>query len=187
MKRFYFIFLGLLVFTTMICGCQRHRIRQSLKTILRSSISLPDSLSCIIFGNLSYVSHLHDKTDKLIIFIDSTECSKCRIESIVRYDSLFRQSTETNKYKVIFLLSLNKESHDEIIDFLSLLDLPYPVYIDEKNEFMQINPAIPDDPRFQTLFISGDGRALLVGDPVLNPAIMPLFNKLLDGSKHENS
>ena len=116
----------------------------------------------------------------LIVFVDSTECSRCRIDKLNRYHDYIALSEEKNTFNVLFLLSINKKSRDEVIEYLLLTEPDYPIYIDENNDFRSLNPSIPDDTRFHTILVNGKGKAILVGDPMANASIRTIFDNVIN-------
>lgn len=156
-------------------GCDRHKVRRALIEMMDSEIYLPDSISCIQNGMLTSTEEFQLNGMRLIVFVDSTECSRCRIDNFMRYREFLELSEISRTFKVIFLLSTDKRSHDEIVDFLLATEPEYPVYIDEKNDFRRLNPSIPDDARFHTMLVDKSDKILLVGDPVANASVHELF------------
>ena len=101
-------------------GCKRVRIAAQTARLMRSAVTLPDNISCVHEGEIFPMpDSLRSKT-KFIVFVDSTECSKCRISRFVRYGDMFRLSAETRAFVPIFLLSTAKAEQQEIIEHLLL-------------------------------------------------------------------
>lgn len=180
-KNLLFLFVITISFM-LSSGCDRHNLRRALNGIMDAEIELPDSISCIQNGMLTSAQEVKLIGKRLIVFVDSTECSRCRIEQFNRYHELLELSETSQAFKVIFLLSIEKKSHDEIVDFLLATEPEYPVYIDEKNDFRHLNPSISDDARFHTIFVDEMGKAILVGDPISNASIHKLFVNVIDSS-----
>ncbi len=58
------------------------------------------------------------------------------------------------------------------------------VYADERNSFLKDNPTIPpSDSRLHSLFVDGEGKPVLVGDPALNGRIREIFEDKLKEDK----
>jgi len=148
---------------------------------MSSTIILPDSLLCVEEGNSSMAPLTSNGRNKLIVYIDSCECTKCRIENIVRYEKLFEQADNSHSFCVFYIIYVPEKSYTDILDFLILMELPYPVYLDSKGLFRFLNPLFPEDPRYHTIYSDQNGNPLLVGDPVHNPAVCTLFNELISG------
>lgn len=117
---------------------------------------------------------------KLIVFVDSTECSKCRIDNFIRYGSLFDLSRETGSFEVFLLLSTRKSEYQDIVKHLVLSSSPYPVYLDTENSFRTKNSFVQNNNSMHTLSVDSDNHVILVGDPIYNESIMDLFQKLFN-------
>ena len=156
-------------------GCKKARLRAQLKELMSSTIVLPEKISCVYNGEVFPMpDSLRDKA-KLFVYIDSTECSKCRISRFIQYDPFFAEAEASSKYEVMLLLSFKEGESEEIIEFLTLLELPFPVFIDIEHLFSHLNPLLPSDYRFHSMLLDRRGRPLFFGDPVSNDKARDLF------------
>lgn len=168
-----FSFLCFLAIATN--SCKKARLRAQLKELMGNTVVLPDSLLCVYHGAYSRMpDSLHNKP-KLIVFVDSTECSQCRISRFVLYEELFQTANRTHSFVPIILLTTKKAEYNDIIDHLLLIDLFCPVYLDDAFMFRKMNPFIPNDVRFQSLFLDKNNQICLVGDPSINDGLIPLY------------
>lgn len=156
-------------------SCKKAKLRAQLKELMGSTIVLPEKITCVYNGEVYPMPDSVRNKRKLIVFVDSTECSKCRMSRFIQYEPFLKVSDSSGKYEVLLLLSIKEAESEELIEFLSLLDSPYPVFIDSKHEFLRINSVIPADPRFHSMLIDGDGRPLLFGDPASGDRLKKLF------------
>ena len=155
-------------------------MRATLNRMIDSTIVLPDELTCIRAGEVVPVPTTLALSPKLIVFIDSTGCSSCRINDFVLYESLFAQASETGQYSILLLLSVKKNLYEGIHSLLCNVKYPFPVYLDTENSFLRSNPMIPKDPRYHVMLIDIYNRIKMVGDPTTDAATMSLFNKTLN-------
>lgn len=178
--------LRILLMTMMSCilisGCnlsEKLVTRQLLKKMIGSTVVIPEKVTCIQEGNAFPMPEDLRTMPKLIVFVDSTECSKCRIDKLIHYSELFTLSEETDAFKVMILLSTPKQEYSEIYEHLLYSESRYPIYMDDDHAFRRINPSIPDKLTFHTVTVNENNEIILVGDPVYNEIIMDLFNKSL--------
>ena len=167
----------------LISGCnlsEKYATRQLLKKMIGSTVVLPEKVTCIQGGNSFPMPETLRTTPKFIVFVDSTECSMCRIDKLVHYKDLFEISYETGAFDVIILLSTRKSEYQSIYEHLVFSEQPFPVYLDDNNHFLSINPFIPDKLSFHTLSVNDSNQVSLVGDPVYNETIMELFHKVFN-------
>ena len=132
---------------------------------------------------LDEVSQMDDSlrnVPKMIVFIDSTECSKCRISNFIRYEPAFALSDSTRAFKMMLLLSVRKKDLAGILEHVELIDLPFPVFFDTDNAFRRDNPVVPDDTRFHSFLVGKDNVPIFVGDPSVNEKMEGLLREAVE-------
>ncbi len=167
----------LCLLAAMTTGCKRVRVVAQTVRLMRSTVTLPEKITGVHGGEtFPMPDSLRNKT-KFIVFVDSTDCSKCRISRFVRYGDMFRLSAETQAFVPILLLSAAKAEQQEIIEHLQQIELPFPVYLDMDHAFAHDNPLMLSHPRFYAVTVDGTGKVLLPLDPVGNKRLMKLFRR----------
>ena len=147
---------------------------------METTIALPDDLVCLRAGEVVPVSESLASTPKLIVFIDSTECTNCRISHFYDYSELFELSEKTGKFEVVLLLSSRKEKYQDTFHYVKGNRFPFPVYLDLENSYLAINKVIPADIRYHAVTVDGQGHVLFVGDPIRGNMLMKLFKQTFD-------
>lgn len=155
-----------------------------LRKMVGSTIVLPEKMTCSQDGEVFPMPEKIRSCPKLIVFVGSTECSKCRIDNFVRYSSLFDLSRDTGALEMMFLLSKKKSDYRNIVEHLVESKPPYPVYFDSENYFKEDNPTVPDNRVMHTITVESVNRVLLVGDPIYNESIMNLFLNMFNLNNH---
>ena len=178
MRRILLI-AGLCLLAVVSPGCKKARIRAQLKELMGSTIVLPERITCVKGGEVYPMPDSLRGKAKLLVYVDSTECSKCRISRFVRYEPFFKEAERSGKFEVMLLLSVKESEYAEIIEHLELLENPFPVYVDEDHAFLSQNPELPGDSRFHGMFLQADGRPLLFGDPMANEETEKLYFSIL--------
>lgn len=164
MRRTSFI-IALCILAIVSSGCRNFKMHRQLRELMDSSVTLPANVLCVYECAISAMpDSLRSKT-KFIVFVDSTECSRCRISRFARYIDLFRLSDETQAFFPVLLVSTPVLEQDEIIEHLLQIELPFPVYLDIEHAFAQDNPLVLANEKFYAVTVDGDGKVLLVGDP----------------------
>jgi len=165
----------------MITGCKNIRLSVKVMKLMSSTIVLPERISCVYERDIFPMPDSLRNKPKFIVFVDSTECSKCRISKFIRYTDMFRLSTETSAFVPILLLSTTKAGQQEILEHLQQLELPFPVYLDTDHMYAQKNPLVLSHPRFYAVTVDEAGKVLLPLDPVGDKKLMELFRrKIID-------
>ena len=84
------VFLGVLI--VMTASCKKAVLRSQLKDLMASTIVLPEKISCVDNGKVFPMPDSLRNKAKLIVYIDSTECTSCRISHLGLYNNTFRIS-----------------------------------------------------------------------------------------------
>lgn len=161
-------------------GCERYHLRKSLERIMDSTIVLPSEVSMAFDGEVVPIPDSLNNVPKMIVYVDSTGCSMCRLMRFDVYKSLFDMSRATRAFEMVLLVAGGKIEGIPISRIISDLEFTFPVYIDEKCTFLKDNPSIPNDTRLQSMFVNEAGNPLFVGDPTHSQLIMNLFTEALN-------
>lgn len=156
-------------------GCKKAKLRSQLKELMASTIVLPDRITCINNGEVYPMPDSLRDRPKLIVYIDSSECTTCRISHIGKYHELFRISQEKGSFEVVLLLPYVELNGIPLIQYLSDLELEYPVFVDVDNMFLSMNASIPMDQRMHAFFVNKQGHPMCVGDPIRSEKMYQLF------------
>lgn len=156
-------------------GCKKARLRAQLKELMGSTIVLPETISCVYNGEVFPMPDTMRKKAKLIVFVDSTECSTCHISQIGRYHQFFQLSKEKGMFEVMLLFPNIELSGISFERYVLDSELEYPVFFDVDNKFLELNPAVPADQRLHAFLIDNTGIPLYVGDPSFSREMLRLF------------
>ena len=67
-----------------------------------------------------------------------------------------------------------------VIRYLSDMAIEHPVYVDVDNEFLKLNPLIPEDRRMHAFLVNDMGYPICVGDPVKSEKMLQVFLGAVD-------
>ena len=178
--RVSILFVSLFLLALVSTGCKKAQLRQQLKELMDSTIVLPEKITCIYNGEVYPMPDSLRSISKFIVYIDSTECTTCRISRLEMYRPLFNISDRLENYTVLILFPNVNLKGIPIERFLSDIAVEVPVYIDNENDFLRINPAVPiNEPMMQAFLVNEENQPVLVGDPIRNDRIMQLFKKTM--------
>lgn len=172
--RFSFIFLFLLPLITT--GCSRGAIKKMLMTYYSQEVKFPSQLTKVPETAMNTHS-INDSIPKMVIYIDSTECSSCRIGHLSEYESLAVECTRNGPYLLVIILSPLEKDYEYTRHLLESYNNPFPVYLDKNHSFRKENAFIPDDNRFHAFFVDANNRPILVGDPTRSKKVLQLLQQ----------
>ncbi len=159
-------------------SCSNLRVRKQLETFLSQEVRFPLTMICCSEGAVE-IKSLPDSIPQLIIYVDSTQCSSCRIGHLSEYIPLQEESKQTGRFMMTIILSPPVGDYGNITHLLETYKYPFPVYIDKNHSFRKENDFIPDDARFHTFLTDRFLRPVFVGDPVRNNRLRQLFDRAL--------
>lgn len=115
---------------------------------------------------------------RMVVFSDSNECSTCALNNLSEWNVLLDLEKE-KKAQLVFIFSPKKDKLDAVIKTYLSSDLEHSILIDTCGIFSEKNPHIPKESIFHTLMLDSKGNVILVGNPLKNPQIQELFEKIL--------
>ena len=173
MKR-VLLLCGLVV--ALFASCQERKTKKDLEGLLSKEIVVPAGITQVLFGRDTMLIDVAKSPARLLIYTDSLSCSSCRLKHMYEYNDILNLYDELGGgFMPIFVFSPRNGQSTEIRNTLLLYRFDYPVLLDEKGAFPAANSQIPADGRFHTFLLDKNGKVVLVGDPVNNPALWELY------------
>jgi len=120
-----------------------------------------------------------DARAKCVLYVDSTECSSCKISRLPRYGDLYNLSKRDATFDFLVVISPKLEERDRVIRQLQLT-MEFPVFLDDGSFLLSLNPFIPHDNRFHCFLTDADGKVSFVGDPTWGEKTEALFLEALN-------
>lgn len=167
-----FFLISSLVFLSLP-SCNRFQVRHRLKQMMSDEIVMPAELEMVQRDTVTVCGM--DSRAKCILYIDSTECTSCRIGKLNRYSDLYHSAKNNAVFDFIVLISPRADERSSVIHRLQL-SVDFPVYLDKEHRFLELNRHIPRDDRFHTFLTNQDGKVIFVGDPTSGEKMKTLFH-----------
>ena len=141
MSRLFNVIITILTGIIFLSSCDS----RDTKRLYRSIIVFPDTLELILQGKAipRHIDVAASPNYKLIILIDSLECSYCKIQKTQRFQGIFEESVKNRKFDLITILSPKQEDTYTLREFLLSRDFSLPIYLDAESKFPALNPGIP--------------------------------------------
>lgn len=159
-----------------LISCKRIEIQRGLKGMISKEIVMPILLEKVQTDTV--VSCTLDACSKFIIYIDSTECSSCRIGHLPQYYDLFAFSKRNPSFDFTIIISPKRKEREQVVRQLQLSSV-FPVYLEKGESLLSLNPFIPHDNRFHCILTDLQGKVTFVGDPTWGDKTKTLFYKAL--------
>lgn len=175
----YSIFVAILVLLMPLCGCDSVSVGRSLKRMSNHTMIFPASLERID-GVANRHTDLSSRSTKLVVFVDSSVCSSCKLYDLGKYSELYSIVNQTSDFQVVIIIWPNQESSASIENNIMHRSLPLDVFLDREGHFLKYNPSIPHkDYRFHTFLLNIENRPVMVGDPTSSRKMNELFKEIL--------
>ena len=175
----WFVLIALCFLIFVATGCKKARLRAQLKEMIGATVVLPKKINCIYNGELFPLPDSIRNMPKLIIYVDSVNCTTCVLSKLFQFDHLSELSKETGAFLPFVLISPKHNETASIEHYLKEDRLVIPVNIDVETCFRLENPIIPSDDRFHFLFTDKNGKLLWVGNPQSSDRVYSTFSKLI--------
>lgn len=159
-------------------SCSSHRIRRELESFLSQEVVFPSSITCVS-KTMQGTNLLLDSIPRLVIYVDSTQCSTCRVGHLAEYIPLHERAVQEKRFMLAVILSPPASEYDNIVHLLDVYDYPFPVYLDKNHSFRKENSFIPDDARFHAFLIDRSLHPVMVGDPTRSEKLRQLFEQTI--------
>lgn len=172
----------------MLClgSCSSHRIRRELEVFLSQEVCFSSSLTCASNG-FRGTNPFSDSIPRLVIYVDSSQCSTCRVGHLSEYIPLQEKAVQSRQFMLVVILSPPASDYDNIVHLLDVYGYPFPIYMDKNHSLRKKNSFIPDDVRFHAFLTDRSNHPVMVGDPVRSEKLRQLFEQTLQQLQTNNS
>ena len=181
MKKIMF-FLSLACMVIVLTGCKsgKDKAENEIRKLMAEKSCLPYSkMSCWINDTVQSVRPCEKAKMKLVVYIDSTECSECALNKMYMWEDFVRMEKEyKSELFLIFIFQTQRNVKPQrLASLFKITELNHPMYIDDKNVFSKSNPDLPTEDSYHVFLLDEDNRVVLVGSPLFNSKIESLLRK----------
>ena len=172
--------IGCFFILLALFSCTGNKLEKQLKKFIGTEIHFPDNLQAYIQGRdtLMHLSHI---PMKMVVWYDSIGCASCRIQQMYDWNEIIQYASEISDFfEPIFIFSPKIIDLYNVNIYLRMADFEYPVYIDNRSFFHEINPDIPSDERMHTFLLDKNNKVVLVGSPLHNEPLWELYKELIE-------
>lgn len=117
----------------------------------------------------------------ILSYVDSTGCMSCKLQ-LPEWNKFICMVDSISYGTVPFIFVFQSKTKQDLVHFLKKTGFEYPVYIDENDNFGQLN-KFPSNMQLQTFLLDKNNKVLAIGNPVHNPKIKELYLNIIQGKK----
>lgn len=185
MRKLIPIFLLAVV---LFVSCEeKENVKETLRLMQSHPVCLPlDEMQCCFRGNDTVMLDSIKNDFRLVVYVDSTECSPCLLDKMFIWNDRLEDAKKTpSQLKHIFIFAPKPEQLEDAYLSLQYCGLESPVYIDTAFAFRKKNPYFPENRIYHTFLLNRNDSILLVGNPMENPKIDEMLKHVLTNNKQK--
>ena len=130
-------------------------------------------------GKDTACNYLLNKKYKILLYVDSTACTECKLQLYEWYKLIKESQKYTDSLSFIFVVQTPNPKKIDIICKKNKFD--YPIFYDSKNNINKIN-NFPEQIEYQTFLLNQDNRVLIIGNPIKNEKLWNLYLRIINNS-----
>ena len=172
-SRTIFFLLAFALFS--LAGCGRYSLSRRMERFMAKPIVLPDGLIRIHGSQIDTGVTL--SPPYYIVYVDSMDCSTCRIDRLYEYDWVQETAAKQGGYTFVLIIHPANGERQNVRRALSnpYRNFGFPVYLDNEGRFRNLNGQMALDRRFNAFLTDEKGSPVLVGDVTRSDKLKELF------------
>lgn len=177
----YFITLLLLVTLTVSCKeIEKKRITRLVNEWNGKLIYYPDSMCVTSYSVDTIITKCgREKFPYTILnYVDTVGCFSCKLQ-LPRWKEMIEEFDSIYPNKITCLMVFYSKNKKQLIRILKREGFNSFVYIDDADTLNQINKFI-DEEGFHTFLLDKDNRIIAIGNPILNPNVKALYERIIE-------
>lgn len=173
----YFVISGICLFG---CMSPKERTEEVIKEFKKEKVVLPyEDMSCWINDSIQHNRPWEQAKLKLVIYVDSTNCSECTLKTMYMWKDFVEMEQEYKPdFFLVYIFQTKKEiAPRALASEFKITELNHPMYIDSQSVFAKSNPHLPQESLYHIFLLDNENNVILVGNPLFNPQIEELLRK----------
>ena len=126
-----------------------------------------------------------DAEYKVLIYVDSTGCTSCKLQ-LPKWKELIAHVDSATNGNIPFIFVFQSKDDKELRYILKRDNFARPVCIDRDSRLDKLN-QFPQDITFQTFLLDKDNKVKVIGNPVHNLAVRDLYLKQITGIQYQEA
>lgn len=164
-------------------SCNNNKqISQQINRLYGKKVIVPEENIVLLHNPMHIESPKCDGgTLKLVQLIDSTNCTKCYLRTLSRWN-LYLNYEDNCQVRFFFYVEPNETTVKDIKEHFLNSGLQHDIYVDTCGEFRRLNPFLPKEQIYHTILLDENDKIIFVGNPILNQNIEILFRKIISNN-----
>ena len=170
-------FISILILMCFIScqSFQEREVKYIVKEWIGKKIYFTANTNFSVYGKDTTCLDILNSTYKILLYIDSTGCTSCRLKWLEWQYLINEFDTITNE-KVGFIFVITPKKENDIYEILKYNNFDYPVIIDSTGITNQIN-HFSINPSYQCFLLNKDFEVLAIGNPIYNNSVRNLYRQ----------
>lgn len=182
LKCYLFVFVSCI----FLAGCNpsKLKIEKNIKQMQSMRVKIPiDNLDYWTSDSLEDPIIYERARLKLVVYVDSTECSMCYISKLFFWNEILKLEKKHKKnFSIFFIVEPSQKSRKNILESLKRDKLIHPIYIDTLGIFAHSNPNIPKEVMYHTFLVDENDSIIFVGNPLNNKKTKDVLMQRIDNT-----
>ena len=145
-------------------------------------IVFPQDMAFTRFVTEQVEYRIPDAEYKVLIYVDSTGCTSCKLQ-LPKWKELIAYVDSATNSNIPFIFVFQSKDDKELRYILKRDNFNRPVCIDRDSQLDKLN-KFPQDITFQTFLLDRDNKVKVIGNPVHNLAVKDLYLKQMMTGQH---
>lgn len=148
-------------------------------------IVFPQNMAFTRFVTEPVDYRIPDAEYKVLIYVDSTGCTSCKLQ-LPKWKELIAHVDSATNGNIPFIFVFQSKDDKELRYILKRDNFARPVCIDRDSRLDKLN-KFPQDITFQTFLLDKDNKVKVIGNPVHNLAVRDLYLKQITGIQYQEA
>ena len=148
-------------------------------------IVFPQNMAFTRFVTEPVDYRIPDAEYKVLIYVDSTGCTSCKLQ-LPKWKELIAHVDSATNGNISFIFVFQSKDDRELQYILKRDNFARPVCIDRDSRLDKLN-KFPQDITFQTFLLDNDNKVKIIGNPVHNLAVRDLYLKQITGMQYQEA
>ena len=177
--------LYILFLLFLLAACRENKKEQFARLVQEwqgKEIVFPQDMAFTRFVTEQVEYRIPDAEYKVLIYVDSTGCTSCKLQ-LPKWKELIAHVDSATNSNIPFIFVFQSKDDKELRYILKRDNFDRPVCIDRDSRLDKLN-KFPQDITFQTFLLDRDNKVKVIGNPVHNLAVRDLYLKQMMTEQH---